>query len=94
MNPPGETIHSFDAFRGNPDILYGHDFSRTRRVHRSSDGGTTWTATPAGFFGTLRIHPTNSQIVIYTGDRAKITKTTDGFATFRHVYEDPELPPN
>lgn len=91
VNPPGQTISGFDVFRGDPNIIYGHDLSTGRRVHRSTDGGNTWTQLQAGFFGVVRMHPTSSPTMYITG-RTSILKTTDGFATQREVFNDPDLP--
>lgn len=90
-NPTGQTISGFDVFNGDPSVIYGHDLSNGRRVHKSTDGGNTWTQLQAGFFGVVRIHPTNSQVMYITG-RAGILKTSDGFLTQQEVYNDSDLP--
>jgi photosystem II stability/assembly factor-like uncharacterized protein len=90
-NPTGQTINGFDSFKADPNILYGHDLSTGRKVHKSTDGGLTWTQLQAGFFGVVRIHPTNSQIAYFTGQR-NLLKTTDGFLTQTETYNDPDLP--
>lgn len=93
VNPPGQTISGFDVFRGDPNIIYGHDMSNSRRVHKSTDGGNTWTQLNAGFYGVVRMHPANSQIMYITG-RSSIVQTTDGFLTQREIYNDRDLPSN
>jgi photosystem II stability/assembly factor-like uncharacterized protein len=94
VNPTGQTISGFDVFRGDPNIIYGHDLSASRRVHKTTDGGSTWTQLQAGFFGVVRIHPANPGMMYITG-RSSILKTSDGFATPQvEVYNDPDLPLN
>ena len=89
VNPPGEKIFGFDVFKNDPSLIYGHDNSPGRRVHKSTDAGMTWSVVPnASFFGTIRVHPTNNQVIFYTGFHS-ILRTTDGFATRPVVvYED------
>lgn len=94
VNPAGVTIYGFDVYKKDPNIIYGHDNSPSRRVHKSTDGGNTWNVIPsASFFGTVRIHPDDSQTLFYTG-RTSIMKSTDGLSTSRSTYNDTDLSPN
>ena len=90
VNPPGQTISGFDVFQQDPDIIYGHDLSPSRRAHKSTDGGDTWTMLNGGFFGVIRIHPTDSNTLYYTG-RTSIMKSINGFASSQMVYDDASL---
>ncbi|MEK7672116.1 MAG: T9SS type A sorting domain-containing protein, partial [Bacteroidota bacterium] len=75
----------------DPNLIYANDTTAQRRVHRSTDGGATWTAIPtAGFFGEIRIHPTNSQIIFYTGFTS-IMRSTNGLVSATAVYTDTGL---
>lgn len=90
-NPPGVTIYGFDVFKKDPNLIYGHDDSPQRRVYKSTDGGGSWAIVPnASFFGTIRIHPQNGQIIFYTGFHT-IMKSTNGLQSASKVYEDPAL---
>ncbi len=90
-NPAGETVSGFDAFKGDPNIIYANVASG-HRVHKSVDGGNTWAAIgPQIFFGVTRVHPTDSQQVYYTGGGGTIYKTSDGFATSQQIYNDTTL---
>jgi photosystem II stability/assembly factor-like uncharacterized protein len=89
-NPIGQKIYAFDVFHKNPNIIYGHDFSPTRKVHRSTDGGTTWTQLSVGFFSEPKIHPTDSLTIYYFG-RNTIHKSTDSLHTSATVYTDSTL---
>ncbi len=88
-NPAGETVSGFDAFKGDPSIIYANVASG-HRAYKSVDGGATWAAVgPQIFYGVTRIHPTISQTAYFTA--AGIWKTTDGFATVQQVYNDTTL---
>ncbi len=91
INPPGRLVYSFDVAKQDPNLIYANDTTAQRRVHRSTDGGATWTAIPtAGFFGEIRIHPTNSQIIFYTGFTS-IMRSTNGLVSATAVYTDTGL---
>ena len=90
-NPAGTTVYEFGSFKGDPNIIYAHDDTNARRLHKSINGGVTWTPLNAGLFGPIRVHPSDSQTVLYLG-RTSIRKTSDGFASQRETYNDPDLP--
>lgn len=93
-NPAGETVQGFDVSKSDPDVVYANVASG-RRAHRSTDGGTTWTATgPTIFFGVLRVHPSDSQTVYFTGSAGSIWKSSDGLASVQQVYADAALAPD
>ena len=88
VNPAGTTLYGFDVFRGDPKIIYGHDSSPQRRAHKSTDGGDSWVSIPtASFYGAVRIHPDNSEMV-YNLSRHGIQKSTDGLRSSRTTYTD------
>ncbi len=90
-NPDGETVSGFDVFKGDPNIVYANVASG-HRAYKSVDGGATWSATgPAIFFGVVRVHPTNSQVVYFTGGGGSIWKSTDGLGSVQQVYADTAL---
>jgi hypothetical protein len=94
VNPPGATLYSFDVYRQDPNIIYGHDNSPNRRVHKSTDGGLSWNVLPgASFFGAIRIHPIDSQILFFVG-RNSLNKSTDGLLSSRTVFVDDQLTEN
>jgi photosystem II stability/assembly factor-like uncharacterized protein len=90
INPPGVTISGFDVYKGDPQIIYGHDMTEKRVCYKSLDGGKTWKQTGANFFGEIRIHPTNPEILIMTGFNS-IRMSIDGMKTVKDVYVDKEL---
>ena len=92
-NPAARLVYGFGSFKQDPNILYAHDDSDSRRVHQSTDGGVTWVPLNAGLFGPIRVHPRDSRTVLFLG-RTGILKTSDGFASQREVYNDPDLPLN
>lgn len=82
INPQGKTIKDFDAFEGNGNIIYAND-SETRKLYKSSDGGSTWSLLSGGSnsFGPIRIAPNSPQTVFYVGGGTQIFKSTDGLTT-------------
>ena len=81
----------------NPDIVYA---GTEGGLHKSTDGGETWTFIPGTAKKDLRItaergisvrsvasDPTDSSIVYAASPGGKIYKSTDGAATWRVVYQ-------
>jgi len=85
-NPAGLVIENFDAFAQDNAILYANDNSG-KRIHKSLDGGRTWTRTALGNFGPIRIAPDNANTILYTGFTS-LMKSSDGAATMRVVLDD------
>lgn len=91
INPPGIIFYSFDVFRQDPNLIYANDTTSSRKVWKSTDGGATWTRiNTASFYGEIRIHPTNSQIIFYTGTTS-IMRSTNGLQTSTAVFTDAGL---
>ena len=85
-NPDGLVIENFDVFAQDNAILYANDNS-AKRIHKSLDGGRTWTRTALGNFGPIRIAPDNANTILYTGFTT-LMKSSDGAATMRVVLDD------
>ena len=85
-NPDGLVIENFDVFVQDNAILYANDNS-AKRIHKSLDGGRTWTRTALGNFGPIRIAPDNANTILFTGFTT-LMKSSDGAATMRMVLDD------
>ncbi len=85
-NPPGLVLQNFDGFALDNAVLYANDDS-AKRIHKSTDGGRTWTRTALGNFGPIRISPDNANTILYTGFTT-LMKSSDGGATMRVVLDD------
>ncbi len=91
INPPGTLLVSFDVSLQDPNFIVANDTTAQRRIHRSTDGGNTWAPiSTAGFFGEMKIHPTNNQTIFYTTFMS-IMRSTDGLATAQVRYTDSSL---
>jgi photosystem II stability/assembly factor-like uncharacterized protein len=86
LNPAGLVLAYFDVFAGDGAILYANDDS-AKRIHKSTDGGRTWTRTALGNFGPIRISPADANTILFTGFTT-LMKSTDGAATMRTVLDD------
>lgn len=85
-NPEGLVVENFDVFQRDNAIIYAND-GTLRRIHKSADGGLTWTRTPLGNYGPIRISPTDANIVFFTGFTT-IMKSSDGLNSARTVLDD------
>lgn len=85
-NPDGLVVQYFDVFAQDNAILYANDDS-VKRIHKSTDGGRSWTRTALGNFGPIKIAPDNANTVIYTGFTT-LMKSSDGLSTMRIVLDD------
>jgi len=85
-NPDGLVIQNFDVFAKDNLLLYANDDTQ-KRIHKSMDGGRTWTRTALGNFGPIRIAPDNANTIIYTGF-TNLMKSSDGAATMHVVLDD------
>jgi len=80
------------AYRGSGDILINPTNSEmlwcatSTGLHRTLDGGASWTNQLAGNFtqGTLRLKP-NDPTVVYVSSKDKLYKSTDSGSTFSNV---------
>jgi len=59
-------------------------------MFKTTDGGTTWSLTPLGNYGPIRISPRDSKVVFYTGFTT-LFKSADGLASSRIVLDDTAL---
>ena len=85
-NPAGLVLQYFDVFAQDNAILYANDDS-VKRLHKSADGGRTWTQAALGNFGPIKIAPDNANTVLFTGFTT-LMKSTDGLGTMRVVLDD------
>ena len=85
-NPDGLVLQYFDVSARDSAILYANDDS-VKRIHKSTDGGRTWTRTAVGNFGPIKISPADANTIVFTGFTT-LMKSTDGGTTQRTVLDD------
>lgn len=101
----GDTWTKFGPFGANNQIyyfdistdgmvFYAYEYSdSTKWMHKSVDGGETWTTQSGPFFGVVKVSPGNSNLTLFFGsnpndyDSYRIYKSTDGLETYSGVYE-------
>jgi photosystem II stability/assembly factor-like uncharacterized protein len=97
--PSGRNVGriGIDLCRSNPNVLYAmyaDSVGNFNRVYKSTDNGNTWALTSSqppnnlysGFgwyFGQIRVHPTNSDIVFVLG--VPLYRTTNGGSSWSNV---------
>ena len=89
------TFHDVRISRANPDVVYGGSrMDASGQMHRSTDGGVTFTALPnyttftMGGISGLATHPTDPDIAYVLfgfAARPKILRTTDGGASWADI---------
>jgi photosystem II stability/assembly factor-like uncharacterized protein len=62
----------------SPDTLL---VATSQHIHRSTDGGKTWTAVADGVFRDMKFHPTNPSI-IYASTTTQVLRSADGGRTW------------
>lgn len=94
--PPlrGSYLHALVFHPEDPARMYVYADDEDNPVHRSDDGGETWTGVADGLPAArpadpLRLHPTDPETVVYAGDAADdgshLHASTDGGETWTRV---------
>jgi photosystem II stability/assembly factor-like uncharacterized protein len=78
-NSGAGAIKYFDVFKTNSNIIYASD-DTLKKVFKSIDGGANWTVTNLASIDALKVHPTDSSIVI-TANFTKLSRSTDSGLT-------------
>ena len=80
----GLLITAFDVSADKQTIYAGE---RDGSVYKSLDGGTTWVTMHQTIRGdkSLRVSPTNSNLVLFSASSDHLNRTTDGFTTTETV---------
>lgn len=86
-------IYKFDVSTDGM-VFYAHEYSdETKWMHKSVDGGETWTTQSGPFFGIVKVSPGDSNLVLFFGfnppsyQSYKIYKSTDGLENYSGVLE-------
>lgn len=101
----GETWTKFGPFGANNQIykfdvstdgmvFYAYEYSdETKCMHKSVDGGETWTTQSGPFFGIVKVSPGDSNLVLFFGfnppsyQTYQIYKSTNGLESYYGVLE-------
>jgi hypothetical protein len=88
-------IYTFDQAKSNANILFCG--TETDAVFKSTNKGVSWTCVSDGLvvgdIRTIKIHPTNPNIVMF-GTPHELYRSTNGGATWTMVYTEFNMKPN
>lgn len=89
-------VYTIDQSASNPDVLYAG--SETASVYKSIDGGAQWTCVTDQLVldravHTVKIHPTNPDIVLF-GTHSEIYRSTDGGVSWSLIISASNMRPN
>jgi len=84
-------IYSFDV-SSDGMVFYAYEYSdQIKWMHKSLDGGETWTTQSGPFFGVAKVSPIDSNLVLFFGSNPpnyqsyKIYKSDDGLVSYSGV---------